>query len=73
MKCTREKPEACFNCPYPDCIDTGRKDRTEYFQAYYQNMSEEKKEKRRKRALRYYRKHRKQINAEKRRRRAEKC
>lgn len=22
MVCKLNKPEACFNCPYPDCIDT---------------------------------------------------
>ena len=22
MKCTRHKPEACFNCTLPECIDT---------------------------------------------------
>ncbi len=21
MKCTRHKPEACFNCTLPECID----------------------------------------------------
>ena len=21
MKCDRKKPESCFNCPYPECIE----------------------------------------------------
>lgn len=23
MKCTRKKPESCFNCTLPDCLDSG--------------------------------------------------
>ena len=29
MKCNRKKPEACFNCTLPDCIDTGAPERAE--------------------------------------------
>ena len=29
MKCNRKKPESCFNCTLPDCIDSGAPERAE--------------------------------------------
>ena len=29
MKCNRKKPEACFNCTLPDCVDSGAPERAE--------------------------------------------
>lgn len=29
MKCNRKKPESCFSCTLPDCIDSGAPERAE--------------------------------------------
>ena len=36
MKCNLDKPQACFNCPYPDCMayDTPTREETEMLNAY---------------------------------------
>lgn len=82
MVCKLNKPKACFNCPYSDCLDTSygtskeeteylnglvaRNKRKKYYADYFQNMSEEKKEIRRQRAKEYNRLHSEEINRRKR-------
>lgn len=33
MKCNLKKPEACFNCPYPDCVNEEEAGKTELYLA----------------------------------------
>lgn len=46
MKCNRKKPEECFSCPYPDCIENKMKSydpdkNKEYCRTYYQRHKEQ--------------------------------
>ena len=82
MKCNLNKPQACFNCLYPDCVDTTPSsskeetaflngifvtpERREYFQKYYAELSERQKEKKRKASRKWYRKHAKELTEKRR-------
>ena len=46
MKCTLKKPEACFNCPYPDCKSTDNisMKELEIINAFVININSDKKQ-----------------------------
>ena len=50
MKCLRKKPEACFNCTLPDCVDTGspERDETAYLHEFLPDHKTHRTDKRRK-------------------------
>lgn len=66
MKCLLDKPQACFNCPYSDCID-GESETTEKEKQITKTAEEmlisDKNQKRRERIRKYNQAHKKEILA----------
>ena len=48
MKCKLDKPTACFNCPYPDCIDDGVELQRKEMEIISEYVSDKRTEKRKK-------------------------
>ena len=73
MRCTRKKPECCFNCTLPDCIDDGNSTPDKSETAYLEGLFPEHKIYRTKARIEYEKEYFRKLDEEKKQKRRERA